>query len=377
VNRLVSQMRGERTRLDSLRHGHLDVRASLSLSYHALHPDTQQLLRRLGDLDLPEAATWTSAALLDTTTTRAEELLEELLDAQLAQATRNDPAGHARYRLHDLVRLFATELAARDDADQLEAARLRTYSSCLHLARAAYRSVCGGDYLTVLGEAPPWRIEQEHTAALVAEPMRWFDNEMTTVAALTRRAAADGHTAVCWQLATTVSLMFQMGRHFDPWERRKARQDSSRRPGGGTRCVRRILRMVHAATRCPSLRNSPWMRTTPQVRFSPASRRTRVTTSSLIGGRPVVLGWVHFLATSRLCQRSRVPGVTIRRPRSAVGSSLDSAASTARSGQRKHGFRFPRRNTATSWRNASNSASFDADERASSASQDKTTANRR
>jgi hypothetical protein len=173
VNRLVSQMRGERTRLDSLRHGHLDVRASLSLSYHALHPDTQQLLRRLGDLDLPEAATWTSAALLDTTTTRAEELLEELLDAQLAQATRNDPAGHARYRLHDLVRLFATELAARDDADQLEAARLRTYSSCLHLARAAYRSVCGGDYLTVLGEAPPWRIEQEHTAALVAEPMRW------------------------------------------------------------------------------------------------------------------------------------------------------------------------------------------------------------
>jgi hypothetical protein len=124
-----------------------------------------------------------------------------------------------------------------------------------------------------------------------------------------------------------------------------------------------MLRVVDATTRCPSRRNLPWMRTTPQVRFSPASRRISVTSSSPIGGRPVGEGWVHFLATSRLCRRIRVPGVTIRRPRSVFGSSLASAASTARSGQRTHGFQFPRRNTATSWRNASNSASFDADER--------------
>jgi hypothetical protein len=33
-----------------------------------------------------------------------------------------------------------------------------------------------------------------------------------------------------------------------------------------------------------------WMRTTPQVWFSPASRRISLTSSSLIGGRPVGRG---------------------------------------------------------------------------------------
>jgi hypothetical protein len=49
---------------------------------------------------------------------------------------------------------------------------------------------------------------------------------------------------------------------------------------------RRIRRMVEAVMRCPSLRSSPWRRTTPQVRFSVARRRMSATISSLIGGRP-------------------------------------------------------------------------------------------
>ena len=57
------------------------------------------------------------------------------------------------------------------------------------------------------------------------------------------------------------------------WARRKVRHVSSWCAGGGIRCERRILRMVEAATRCPSRRSSPWMRTTPHRGFSRARRR--------------------------------------------------------------------------------------------------------
>jgi hypothetical protein len=147
------------------------------------------------------------------------------------------------------------------------------------------------------------------------------------------------------------------------WQRREARQDSPRRPGGGNAVRPEDAadgRRGDAASEPAQLTLDAHHTAGAVLAGQPQNQRD---TSSLIGGRPVGEGWVHFLATSRWCRRIRVPGVTIRRPRSVFGSSLASAASTARSGQRKHGFQFPRRNTATSWRNASNSASFDADER--------------
>ncbi len=72
------------------------------------------------------------------------------------------------------------------------------------------------------------------------------------------------------------------------------------------------------------------------------------------------------------CQRSNVPGVTIRCPRGVFGRIRASAASTARSGQVIIGFGFARRRIATSWRSVSISASFDAEDLARSASQDST-----
>ena len=101
-----------------------------------------------------------------------------------------------------------------------------------------------------------------------------------------------------------------------------APQDPSRPDGGGMRWARRIFRTVEAATRCPSRRSSPWILTTPHRVFSRARRRISATSSSGIGGRPGGLGWRHFAATRRRCQRSSVPGVTIRRARSPFGMIL-------------------------------------------------------
>ncbi len=64
-----------------------------------------------------------------------------------------------------------------------------------------------------------------------------------------------------------------------------------------------------------------------------------------------------------------VAGVTSRWFLSGFGSSRVSAARIARSVQSRRGLGFPRRRTATSWRNTSSSAFLDAVERASSTSQ--------
>ena len=60
-----------------------------------------------------------------------------------------------------------------------------------------------------------------------------------------------------------------VARSVAAWARRKARQDPSCLDGGGMRWARRILRMVEAATRCPSRRSSPWILTTPHRRVLP------------------------------------------------------------------------------------------------------------
>src|SRR5581483_8276040 len=127
------------------------------------------------------------------------------------------------------------------------------------------------------------------------------------------------------------------------WARRNARHWSSRTAGGGMRRLRRILRIVPAPIRCPRRRSSPWMRTTPQVRFWLASRTISSANSLSSGGRPGDRGWVHFLVTIRRCQRSSVPGVTTRYRRRSLGSIRDSAASRARSVQSSRGSGFTRR----------------------------------
>jgi hypothetical protein len=71
------------------------------------------------------------------------------------------------------------------------------------------------------------------------------------------------------------------------------------------------------------------MCTTPHVRFSVAGLATKVMISSLTGGWPGGVGWCHFPATNRRCDRSNVSGDTVRHVRIAVGRQRDNAASMA------------------------------------------------
>jgi DNA-binding SARP family transcriptional activator/tetratricopeptide (TPR) repeat protein len=215
AGKIVTLLDDEQQRLDRLSHGPLDVRASIALSYAHLRPAAQRLLCRLGDFDLPDVSVWLSAALLDCRPDVAEDLLEQLLDAQLLQpgAAGGD---HPRYRLHDLVRIFARERAAAElSRDELEAARTRGFGAYLFLLDVLVRAAYGGDYRMTHGPATRWPADERLAAGSEAELLEWFDIEQPSIVAVIRRAAGDGRSPVAWDLACTAAVPLTTRRQFD------------------------------------------------------------------------------------------------------------------------------------------------------------------
>jgi DNA-binding SARP family transcriptional activator len=111
VSRLAERLADEGTRLNELRIDDLEARASLALSYEALDEVQQRAFRLLGQLDVPDFPAWVVAALLDVGLPEAEDILDGLADAHLVEISGTDPVGQGRYRLHDLLRVFARERA--------------------------------------------------------------------------------------------------------------------------------------------------------------------------------------------------------------------------------------------------------------------------
>jgi hypothetical protein len=111
ISWFAERLRDESRRLDLLKAGDLEVRASFALSYQGQNADAQRAFRFAGIMtsDFPA---WNLAALLDTDADQAEQLLEELVDAQLVEVIGVDATGLIRYGLHELLRDFARERLA-------------------------------------------------------------------------------------------------------------------------------------------------------------------------------------------------------------------------------------------------------------------------
>jgi DNA-binding SARP family transcriptional activator len=85
------------------------IRPTFALSYLALPAAAKRLFRLLGAAPGDDVTRDTAAALLGTAPVEAEHVLEQLTGRSLL---RQDRAG--RYRLHDLLRMYAAERAAAD-----------------------------------------------------------------------------------------------------------------------------------------------------------------------------------------------------------------------------------------------------------------------
>ncbi|UUU22017.1 AfsR/SARP family transcriptional regulator [Streptomyces sp. DSM 40750] len=242
---LAERLADEHRRLDELSVGDLEVRASLGLSYQALDECARRVLRRIATLGSADVAVWTVAALADTPEDEAEEILERLLDAQLIDCPGRDQVGQPRYRLHDLVRVYATERAeAEDPVADRTAAVGRALTAGLWLMDRVTESAPSGAVslrhrfteapLKGRGELrdpphttgsrqpaePPAPVGARTTRRALTDPFAWFDAEADTLTTAVERAAAMGlHTLACEAAAALCSSSFAISNRFDAWWR--------------------------------------------------------------------------------------------------------------------------------------------------------------
>ncbi|MFS8101553.1 tetratricopeptide repeat protein [Lentzea alba] len=124
---LARRLSDERRRLDELTTGDLEIRATFGPSYEALPADAAAAFRRLGLLGSTDVASWAVGVLAGGD---GERLVERLVEANLLDEVGLDPTGEPRYRMHDLLAVYAAELV-RDEDQELVTAAQRDYVEVL------------------------------------------------------------------------------------------------------------------------------------------------------------------------------------------------------------------------------------------------------
>ncbi|MFI0372889.1 BTAD domain-containing putative transcriptional regulator [Actinomadura sp. 1N219] len=233
LTRLAASLRDRRRRLDELAVGDLAVRACFELSYARLPAATRRLFRHLALLEAPDVNDWVAAALLDVPLDVGRHHLEALVDAQLLTVAGTGPGGAIRYRYHDLVRIYARELAAEHDhALTRTAAVRRALGAWLALAERAAERVPGQCYALIHGTAPRWPLPEPAAAELLDDPMAWFDGERDALAAGVFQACALGLDEFAWDLAASQEKYLDLRGMAADWRRMNERAlDASRRAG--------------------------------------------------------------------------------------------------------------------------------------------------
>lgn len=234
LDRLVARLRDERRRLDELRIGDLEVRASLALSYRGLDDTARRAFRCLSLLRAPDFPVWQAAALVDLDLTAAEGLLERLVDAQLLQAAGEDGAGQLRYRLHSLVRAFAMERALEHDPPRERVAAVeRVLAAQLALGRLARAAASPGDAsLSPRGSSPQMDVDPSLAALASREPVILLEAEREDLRAAVEMACAVDLHELAWELACSLPTFLALRGYWQDWRATKLLAlEASRRAG--------------------------------------------------------------------------------------------------------------------------------------------------
>ncbi|WP_168801718.1 ATP-binding protein [Glycomyces buryatensis] len=182
--------------------GHRGVAGALHASYLELDTDHRRMLRRLGLVPGDDLDVHAAAALCEVSEERAAPMLESLVDVHLAE-TRSP----GRYRLHDLVRLFAAKVAAVEETESdLDDAVLRLNRVYLHFAyRAAARATpnvprfIAGE--TAYDSGLPGFADRDSA-------LSWFRTERGNLESAVAAAERTGRLELAWHLATAFSGFF-------------------------------------------------------------------------------------------------------------------------------------------------------------------------
>jgi DNA-binding SARP family transcriptional activator/tetratricopeptide (TPR) repeat protein len=211
LSRLVERMAGLDGRLAELGAGERQVRAGLTVMHARLAPPAARLLGLLATLPTPEVPAWIAAALAAIPVPQAAEQLSALVAAALATEVFED--GHARYRLHDLVRAFAREGI---DRAEVGPALRRGYEALLQAAVAAAEALPSASF-PMFELDPLWYKGSGWTPEVAAAPADWFAVEHQLLTGAINDCQQRGWLDLAWRL--TVCLTVDAGNRgaVDQW----------------------------------------------------------------------------------------------------------------------------------------------------------------
>ncbi|MFF0431754.1 ATP-binding protein [Streptomyces sp. NPDC004327] len=244
LENMARALADERRKLNELSVGDVAVRATIELSYRQLSPHTRRVLRLMGLCDDNDLSAWTVAALLATDLSRAELLLDRLLELHLVEARRT-PNGRTRYRLHDVVAAFAREAARQEDPeDQRKGALDRVLSTALQLAQTADIQLSADFHgVTRHHQQLHWTLPDADVRSLLSSPLSWFDEEAELLGWLIERLIGTSPTlAGC--LAVSMATFLQIRGHFDEWRRLQETALRSAVVGGDRRTAVKLHRSL-------------------------------------------------------------------------------------------------------------------------------------
>ncbi|WP_433022190.1 BTAD domain-containing putative transcriptional regulator [Kribbella sp. CA-294648] len=181
------------------------VAAAFALSYDSLKPPVRRLFALLGVIPGGDFTAPAAAALLDCSTREANGLLDSLVSVNLVQRERG------RYRMHDLIRLYAAgraevEPEAGPAWQRLIRWYLRTADAAVDFAHRAHVRLTE-------------RLFDENPFADATQAGSWLEAEELNLIAVVERAAAQGPHESAWQLADVLRQYCARRRRIGPWRR--------------------------------------------------------------------------------------------------------------------------------------------------------------
>jgi DNA-binding SARP family transcriptional activator len=211
VGDLVRRLEAATDRLEALHGRTRAVRAVFDLSYRMLPTGAQRVFRLIGLHPAEDFTAESVAALAGLAPAVAEDLLDHLADEHLLTEVAS-----GRFRLHDLVRLYARGRALDEESDvDTQGALRRLLTWYLHAAASASRLVNPeGRRVPLDPAAAPAHLPTfgDRDAAL-----DWFEDERTALVAMVRVAADRSEHAIAWQLPCACLSFFYLRKHWDDW----------------------------------------------------------------------------------------------------------------------------------------------------------------
>ncbi|WP_345033451.1 ATP-binding protein [Kutzneria kofuensis] len=210
---LRERLDDESQRLDELRVGESGVRASFELSLRSLPEDAARGFALLGLSCARSVPAWVLGPLLGRS--KADEVMDVLLDANLIQVVDTDVTGQLRYQLPSLLRAFAVEVVGTYPTETRRDAVIRLLGAWLYLAERAAEHLPP----SLFRPTPGTSVRVAVPVDVQRDPVGWFEAERATALDAVALAAEWGLDELAWELAAAMVSYYDLRSLHQDWSR--------------------------------------------------------------------------------------------------------------------------------------------------------------